>query len=286
MTEPACLTLDHVTVAYRGRPVLEDVTMAIPHGGQVAVVGPNGAGKSTLFKALVGLLPLRAGRIELRDRDPDAAAEPIAYVPQREEIDWSFPVTVADVVMMGRYGRLGWLRRPRAADREVVARCLEELSIADLAARAVGDLSGGQQQRVFLARALAQEPHVLLLDEPFTGVDVNAKEALLELLDRLRRLGITVLVSTHDMQTASQRFAHVALLNGRLVAYGAPPEVFTAEHISEAFGGHALFLNDMVVIDECCPEPPPEMRRGGPAHAHRGPDHASGDGGPGTEATP
>jgi manganese/iron transport system ATP-binding protein len=281
-----CLWLDHVTVAYRGRPVLEDVTMAVPHGGQVAVVGPNGAGKSTLFKALVGLLPLRAGRIELRDRDPDAQAEPIAYVPQREEIDWSFPVTVADVVMMGRYGRLGWLRRPRAADRDVVARCLEELSIADLATRAVGELSGGQQQRVFLARALAQEPHVLLLDEPFTGVDVNAKEALLELLERLQRLGITVLVSTHDMQTASQRFAHVALLNGRLIAYGAPPEVFTAQHISEAFGGHALFLDDMVVIDECCPEPLVEGRRDHPGHAHAAPERGSGVAGPRGEVRP
>jgi ABC-type Mn2+/Zn2+ transport system ATPase subunit len=251
------VSLDHVTVSYRGRAVLQDVTMAVPHGGQVAVVGPNGAGKSTLFKALVGLVPVREGTIELRDRDPQAQAEHVAYVPQREEIDWSFPVTVADVVMMGRYGRLGWLRRPGAADREVVARALEELSIAELASRPVGGLSGGQQQRVFLARALAQEPHVLLLDEPFTGVDVNAKEALLELLERLRRLGITVLVSTHDMQTASQRFAHVALLNGRLIAYGPPAEVFTAPHIAAAFGGHALFLDDMVVIDECCREVEP-----------------------------
>jgi ABC-type Mn2+/Zn2+ transport system ATPase subunit len=176
-------------------------------------------------------------------------------VPQREEVDWSFPVTVCDVVMMGRYGRLGWLRRPRAADRDVVARCLEELGIADLSGRPVGELSAGQQQRVFLARALAQEPHVLLLDEPFTGVDVGAKEALLALLEGLRRRGITVLVSTHDMQTAAQRFELVALLNGRLLAYGAPADVFTPEHIGAAFGGQALFLEGMVVIDACCPGP-------------------------------
>jgi len=256
MSDGACLSLTGVTVAYGGRAALEQVTMDVPHGGQVAVVGPNGAGKSTLFKALVGLLPLRAGSIELRDRDAEAPAEPIAYVPQREEIDWSFPVTVSDVVMMGRYGRLGWLRRPQVADREVVARSLEELSIVDLGSRPVGGLSGGQQQRVFLARALAQEPHVLLLDEPFTGVDVSAKEALLDLLERLRRRGITVLVSTHDMQTAQQRFELVALLNGRLIAFGPPPTVFTPEHISAAFGGHALFLEGMVVIDECCPCPP------------------------------
>jgi ABC-type Mn2+/Zn2+ transport system ATPase subunit len=249
----ARLTLDGVTVGYDGRPALEDITMSVPHGAQVAIVGPNGAGKSTLFKALVGLLPVRAGRVLLHDREPGGQADPVAYVPQREEIDWGFPVTVHDVVMMGRYGRLGWFRRPRAADREVVARCLDELGIADLARRAIGELSGGQQQRVFLARALAQEPHVLLLDEPFTGVDVGAREALLALLARLRGQGITVLVSTHDMQTAADRFELVALLNRRLIAYGAPPDVFTPAHLSEAFGGQALILNGMVVIDQCCP---------------------------------
>jgi manganese/iron transport system ATP-binding protein len=225
--------------------------MEVPHGSQVAIVGPNGAGKSTLFKAMVGLLPLRSGTIDLRGHDPAAKAEPIAYVPQREEIDWGFPVTVSDVVMMGRYGRLGWLRHPQASDREVVAASLDELAIAHLATRAIGELSGGQQQRVFLARALAQQPHILLLDEPFTGVDVSAREALLELLDRLRRRGITVLVTTHDMVTASQRFELTALLNGRLIAYGPPADVFTQKHIATAFGGQALFLEGMVVVDQC-----------------------------------
>ena len=252
-TSASYLAIEDATVSYDGLPALDAVTMHVPHGAQVAIVGPNGAGKSTLFKALVGLLPLRAGRVLLHDRTPGNQADPIAYVPQREEIDWSFPVTVSDVVMMGRYGRLGWLRRPRAADREVVARCLEELGIADLAGRSIGELSGGQQQRAFLARALAQEPHVLLLDEPFTGVDVNAKETILSLLARLRERRITVLVSTHDMQTAADRFELVALLNGHLVAYGPPSEVFTPEHISAAFGGQALFLDGMVVIDQCCP---------------------------------
>ena len=252
-TSASYLAIEDATVSYGSRPALDAVTMRVPQGAQVAVVGPNGAGKSTLFKALVGLLPLRAGRVLLRDRAPGGQADPIAYVPQREEIDWSFPVTVSDVVMMGRYGRLGWLRRPQAADREVVARCLDELGIADLAGRTIGELSGGQQQRVFLARALAQEPHVLLLDEPFTGVDVNAKESILGLLARLRERRITVLVSTHDMQAAADRFELVALLNGRLIAYGSPPEVFTPEHISAAFGGQALFLEGMVVVDQCCP---------------------------------
>ncbi len=189
----------------------------------------------------------------IHGRPPGDQADPVAYVPQREEVDWRFPVTVADVVMMGRYGRLGPLKRPQPADRGVVHDCLEQLGIADLAGRPIGELSGGQQQRVFLARALAQEPHVLLLDEPFTGVDVSAKEAVLELLARLRAQRITVLVSTHDMQTALQRFELVALLNGRLIAYGPPAEVFTPPHVTAAFGGQALFLDGMVVIDQCCP---------------------------------
>jgi ABC-type Mn2+/Zn2+ transport system ATPase subunit len=266
----AYLSLDGVTAGYDGRPALRDVTMSVPHGAQVAIVGPNGAGKSTLFKTLVGLLPVRTGRILLHGRTPGGQSDPIAYVPQREEIDWGFPVTVHDVVMMGRYGRLGWLRRPVATDREVVARCLDELGIAELERRAIGELSGGQQQRVFLARALAQEPHVLLLDEPFTGVDVSAREALLDLLARLRAQGITVLVSTHDMETAARRFELVALLNGRLIAYGAPPDVFTPDHLTEAFGGQALFLGGMVVIDQCCPG----HVGGGEEHRHSHEPHA------------
>jgi ABC-type Mn2+/Zn2+ transport system ATPase subunit len=248
-----CLELDGVTVAYGTRTALDNVTLSLPHGARMAIVGPNGAGKSTLFKALVGLLPIQAGTVLLRDRKPGQGDDTIAYVPQREEIDWQFPVTVHDVVMMGRYGRLGWCRRPRAADREIVARCLDELGLAELEGRAISELSGGQQQRVFLARALAQEPHVLLLDEPFTGVDVGAREALLALLDRLRAQGITVLVSTHDMQTAAQRFELVALLNRRLIAAGEPAEAFTPEHLTAAFGGQALFLGDMMVVDQCCP---------------------------------
>jgi ABC-type Mn2+/Zn2+ transport system ATPase subunit len=266
-----CLSLEGVTVAYDGRLALDTVTMDVPSGAQVAIVGPNGAGKSTLFKAIVGLLPLSAGRVLLHHGPPGGQLDPIAYVPQREEIDWSFPVSVQEVVMMGRYGRLGWLRRPRHADRVAVAAALDELEIADLAKRPIGELSGGQQQRVFLARALAQEPHVLLLDEPFTGVDVAARETLLALLTRLRGQGITILVSTHDMQTAAERFELVTLLAGRLVAYGAPAEVFTAPHISAAFGGQALFMDGMVLIDQCCPGHVGD----GEAHRHNHEAHAS-----------
>jgi len=252
-TGSAVLLVDDLRVGYNGAPALDGVSLTVPHAAQVAVVGPNGAGKSTLFKAIVGLLRPQKGRVLVHGRPPGDQTDPVAYVPQREEVDWRFPVTVADVVMMGRYGRLGPLKRPQPADREAVRRALEQLAIADLAGRPIGELSGGQQQRAFLARALAQEPHVLLLDEPFTGVDMNAKEAVLELLESLRAKSITVLVSTHDMETASQRFELVALLNGRLVAYGPPSEVFTPPHITDAFGGQALFLDGMVVIDQCCP---------------------------------
>ena len=249
----ARLTLEGVTVGYDGRPALDDITMSVPHGAQVAIVGPNGAGKSTLFKALVGLLPVRAGRVLLHDRAPGKGGDTIAYVPQREEIDWGFPVTVHDVVMMGRYGSLGWFRRPGAADREVVARCLDELGIADLEKRAIGELSGGQQQRVFLARALAQEPHVLLLDEPFTGVDVGAREALLTLLARLRaqRHHRARQHARHGDRRAALRADRAAeppadrlRRAGRRLHPGTP---------SEAFGGQALFVGGMVVIDQCCP---------------------------------
>jgi ABC-type Mn2+/Zn2+ transport system ATPase subunit len=167
----------------------------------------------------------------------------VAYVPQRGEVDWRFPVTVADVVMMGRYGRLGWLKNPGEHDRAVVARSLEQMGIAHLAQRAIGELSGGQQQRTFLARALAQEPHILLMDEPFTGVDVATQEATLALLDELRAQQVTVMLSTHDLNLAATRFDQVLLLNRQLIGYGPPRQVFTAQAITEAFEGQVLFLN-------------------------------------------
>ncbi len=252
--EAARLELANVTVAYGEQTVLDDVSLTIRGPARVAVVGPNGAGKSTLFKTLVGLLPLRAGRIAIRGRPLGRHAESIAYVPQREEVDWGFPVTVADVVMMGRYGRLGWLRRPRKADRAVVARSLEQMGVADLGQRPISELSGGQQQRVFLARALAQEPHILLLDEPFTGVDVSTQEATLALLDQLRTHQVTVLISTHDLSLAASHFDQVLLLNRRLIAYGRASEVFTPESLAAGFGRQMFVLpGGGVVVDHCCP---------------------------------
>jgi ABC-type Mn2+/Zn2+ transport system ATPase subunit len=250
---PARLEIEHVSAGYNGQPALIDVSFQVPHGGQVAVVGPNGAGKSTLFKALVGLLPVRSGRILIHGQPLGLHKDCVAYIPQREEVDWRFPVTVEDVVMMGRYGKQGWLRRPNGADREVVRRSLDDMGLTALAKRPIGELSGGQQQRVFLARALAQEPHILLMDEPFTGIDLATQEATLALLERIKQQQVTVLVSTHDLSMAEQRFERILLLNHRVIAYGPPGEVFTPENIRTAFGGRALFLEDTVVFDECCP---------------------------------
>lgn len=252
---PAHLQVNHLSVTYnhRARPALEDVTFSVPEGMRVAVVGPNGAGKSTLFKAFVGLVPVAEGGIFIHDVPFGDHQECVAYVPQREEVDWRFPVTVSDVVMMGRYGLLGWLKRPGKHDREVVTRCLAQMGIAALAARPIGELSGGQQQRAFLARALAQEPHILLMDEPFTGVDVTTQEATLALLDRLRTQNVTLIVSTHDLNLAASSFDRVLLLNRRLIAYGAPDQVLTGENLTRAFGSRAVFVEGKLIVDECCP---------------------------------
>ncbi len=255
ISEPAHLYVEGLSVAYGARPALCDVTFEVPEGTQVAVAGPNGAGKSTLFKAMVGLLPLRGGRVLVHGVPFGEHQDCVAYVPQREEVDWRFPVTVGDVVMMGRYGRLGWLRRPSSADRAAVMRGLAQLKIEGLAGRPIGELSGGQQQRVFLARALAQEPHILLMDEPFTGVDVTTQEATLALLDSLKARKVTVLVSTHDLALAAERFDRVLLLNHEVVTYAPAATAFTPQALALAFGGQVLFLEGrgVAVVDQCCP---------------------------------
>lgn len=247
--EPAHLLVEDAVVAYSGRRVLDDVSFCVPVGTIAAVIGPNGAGKSTLFKALVGLLPLEQGSIAIHGLPLGHHKDCVAYIPQREEVDWRFPVLVADVVMMGRYGRLGWVRWPGKEDRAAVARCLDLLGIADLAQQPIGSLSGGQQQRVFLARAMAQEPHILLMDEPFTGVDISTQEVMLALFSRLKEQLVTVLVSTHDLQLASTRFDRVLLLNRKLIAWGSPEEVLTSGNLTQAFGGQLLVLNGAVVVD-------------------------------------
>jgi len=250
----ARLEFENVMVAYNGHPILDDLSFEVPHGAQVAVVGPNGAGKSTLFKALVGLLPLRKGQIRIHGLPLGQHKDCVAYIPQREEVDWRFPVTVEEVVMMGRFNNFGWLGKPASEDHAAVLQSMDQLGITKLAKRSIGELSGGQQQRVFLARALAQEPHILLMDEPFTGVDVATQEATLALLDDLRTRSVTVMVSTHDLNMAAERFERILLLKRRLIAYGAREQVFTRDNIGAAFGKQALILDNIVVVDHCCPD--------------------------------
>jgi ABC-type Mn2+/Zn2+ transport system ATPase subunit len=263
---PARLDVDHITVAYDGTPVLRELTFQVPHGARVAVVGPNGAGKSTLFKALVGLLPLREGKIFIHDLPLGHHLDCVAYVPQREEVDWRFPVTVRDVVQMGRFGHQKWLQRAGQTDHEVVRKSLQQMGIDDLAGRSISELSGGQQQRVFLARALAQEPHIFLMDEPFTGVDATTQDATLALLDHLRQQKVTVLISTHDLNLAGSRFDMVLLLNRRLIAFGEPEEVFTPENLAQAFGSQMLKLpGGTVLVDDCCPPDDDHLQKGRPA---------------------
>lgn len=247
----AILELDNVTVSYDGNQVLAGVSFGVGPGERVAIVGPNGAGKSTLFKALVGLIHPHAGSIETNGAE-------IGYVTQRSAVDWSFPVTVHDVVMMGRIGKMGWLRWQRPRDREIVRRCLARVGMLGSADRQIGELSGGQQQRVFIARALAQEATILLMDEPFSGVDTPSQEAVLEILDDLHVQGVTVLVSTHDLTLAVERFDRLALLNRQLIAYGPPREVVTPDALTAAYGGQAVWRGEdyaMVLGDiDCCGE--------------------------------
>ena len=261
-TEPARMQVEHLTVAYNGKPTLEDISFEIPHGARVAVVGPNGAGKSTLFKALVGLLPIRDGSILIHRQSLEKCQDCVAYVPQREEVDWRFPVTVEDVVMMGRYGQLGRFKRPGKADHEIVMDSLEQMGMQAYVNQSISDLSGGQQQRVFLARALAQQPHILLLDEPFNGIDISTQETTLSLLDQLRSQKVTVLVSTHDLNLTIERFDLVLLLNHRLIAYGQPQSVFSQGNLRSAFGSHVLMLGEAMVVDQCCGEEAGEERAG------------------------
>ena len=234
--------LDGVSVGYNGKPALHDVTLDITRGVRLAVLGPNGAGKSTLLKAIMGLLPLRTGHVLIHGEPLRQGDTHVAYVPQYEDIDTRFPVTVRDVVMMGRYGRIGWLRRPGHEDQRIVTQAMQQLEILDLAERPIGDLSGGQRQRTFLARALAQQADILLLDEPFTGVDAKTEEAIYHLLDDLKRREITVLLATHDLDKALSQFDDLLLVNGTVVACGCSEDVFRAELLQQTFGPQVTLM--------------------------------------------
>uniref|UniRef100_A0A7C4KYF7 Metal ABC transporter ATP-binding protein n=1 Tax=Bellilinea caldifistulae TaxID=360411 RepID=A0A7C4KYF7_9CHLR len=251
------LRLDKVTVSYESGKALDEISFELQRGERLAVVGPNGAGKSTLFKVIAGVLHPTSGLVEVAGSQPDGHIC-IAYVPQRSQVDWNFPLQVRDVVMMGRVGKIGWLRRPTPKDQQIVRRALETVGLQELADRQIGQLSGGQQQRMFIARALAQEAELMLMDEPFTGLDVPAQEELFRILDSLRTQGVTVMVALHDLQTASERFDRVMLLNRRLIGLGSAEQIFTPEHLIAAYGGHLRLIPSqqgfIALGDTCCDE--------------------------------
>jgi manganese/zinc/iron transport system ATP- binding protein len=235
--------VEDLTVRYREAPALWDVDLDVPTGVLAGIVGPNGAGKSTLLKSIVGLLGPSAGHVRVFGRPFAEVRRRVAYVPQRSSVDWDFPVTVRDVVMMGRYGHLGWFRRPGAVERRLADDAMARLGLEGLSDRQIGELSGGQQQRVFLARALVQDADLYLMDEPMAGVDAPTERTIITAWHELRRQGKTIVVVHHDLQTVSSTFDWLALVNVRMVAAGPTEEVFTAEHLRAAYGGQVAIVS-------------------------------------------
>ncbi len=240
--------LSDVTAGYGHRVALERVSVAVEPGSLLAVVGPNGAGKSTLLKLMAGLARPWSGRIEVLGQPPGREARRVAYVPQAELVDWAFPVTVEDVVTMGRFPRLGPVRRPGADDRRAVGRALEQVGMDNHLRTQIGRLSGGQRRRVFLARALAAEPDLFLLDEPVTGIDATTQELLMDILEAQAERGKTVVATTHDLACAAQRFQQVLAINRSVIAYGPSNLVLDASVLARAYGGHLLVLEGRTVV--------------------------------------
>lgn len=236
------LTVRDLTVAYQKMPVLRNVSVEVPEGKLIGIIGPNGAGKSTFIKAVQGLVSAASGEVEIYGKPYKQQRKLVGYVPQRESVDWDFPTDALDVVMMGRYGRLGWIRRPGKADREFALECLRKVGMADYASRQISQLSGGQQQRVFLARALAQEAQLYFMDEPFAGVDAATEKAIIQLLHELKQQQKTVLVVHHDLQTVEEYFDWVIMLNRRLIAAGPTEEIFTPDNLQKTYGGRLQML--------------------------------------------
>jgi manganese/zinc/iron transport system ATP- binding protein len=244
MNQYAPIEVHDLTVAYRKKPVLWDIDFSLPDAKLVGLVGPNGAGKSTLIKAIMGLIPSLSGYVKIYGEPLTRKQNLVGYVPQRESVDWDFPVNALDVVTMGRYGRMGLFSRPSKKDHEVALECLDKVGMADFARRQISQLSGGQQQRVFLARALTQDASVYLMDEPFAGVDAATEKAIIELLKELKDRGRTVFVVHHDLHTVPEYFDWVMLLNMRLVKFGPTDEVFTEENLRFTYGGKLNLLTE------------------------------------------
>ena len=250
------LDVQNISVRYNGRVALEDITFHLHAGERIAVVGPNGAGKSTLFKVVSGVLQPNAGEVNIFGSRPRSHVC-IAYIPQRSQVDWNFPVSVADVVMMGRSAKLGMLNWPHKSDWEYVHRVLEIVELSDLAQRQIGQLSGGQQQRMFIARALAQEAELMLMDEPLSGLDTPSQEGLLNLLDTLRDQNVTVMVATHDLEQAARHFDRIMLLNHSIIAFDLPQNVMHTDHLLQAYGGRLkIDSGGTMLVDDCCPPEP------------------------------
>ncbi|MGX8795085.1 metal ABC transporter ATP-binding protein [Fusibacter sp. JL298sf-3] len=229
------ITVEDMTVAYNEKPVLWDIDLQIPRGVLMAIVGPNGAGKSTLIKAMLSLIKPVTGKVLFNGATYDTQRRFIGYVPQRGSVDWDFPTTVQDVVLMGRYGHVGWFKRPKKQDKHIAFEALKKVGMNDYANRQISQLSGGQQQRVFLARALVQEADIYFMDEPFQGVDAKTERAVIEILKELRRQGKTVIVVHHDLQTVPEYFDWVTLLNTQMVASGPVSDVFTEENLRKTY---------------------------------------------------
>ncbi|MBD1380260.1 metal ABC transporter ATP-binding protein [Metabacillus arenae] len=241
------VSIKNLTVAYHKKPVLQEVSFQAPEGKLIGIIGPNGAGKSTLIKAALGLIPTASGEIKVFDDQYKKQRKRVGYVPQRGSVDWDFPTNALDVVLMGRYGHIGWLKRPKKRDVELAKSCLDKVGMLEFANRQISQLSGGQQQRVFLARALAQDADVYFMDEPFVGVDAATEKAIISLLNELKAKGKTVLVVHHDLQTVEEYFDWVLLLNMRKIAFGPTKSTFTVDNLQKTYGGRLTFLTDQQV---------------------------------------
>ena len=248
--------VEDLTVSYHGKPVLWDIDVNIPPGVMAAIVGPNGAGKSTLIKAVLGLVKPTAGHITIAGLPYARQRKHVGYVPQRSSVDWDFPTTALDVVMMGRYGHLGWLRRPGRRERERAMTALAEVNLQDLADRQISQLSGGQQQRVFLARALVQEADVYFLDEPMAGVNATTERTIVDLLHDLRNRGKTVVVVHHDLQTVRDYFDWIVILNVRVIAQGPVATTYTIANLHRAYGGQISLIEKGALAGPRGPEAP------------------------------
>jgi len=238
------VSIHDLTVAYHRKPVLWDVDLDIPEGRLIAIVGPNGAGKSTLIKAVMDLVPKASGKVMIYGKTFKKQRKLVAYVPQRESVDWDFPIDALGVVTMGRYSSIGWFKPVGKRDKQAAMEALDRVGMADYAHRQINQLSGGQQQRVFLARALAQDSTIYFMDEPFSSVDAATEKAIVQVLSDLRSAGRTVVVVHHDLQTVREYFDHVILLNMRVVAHGPVDEVFTNENLKKTYGGRLTLLSE------------------------------------------